>query len=76
MKSSTSQLFTITSEAKELDDKKERYHSINAKILWIMKCSRPELETTVYFLRTRVQCPTDEDWEKLRRVLNYLKATK
>ena len=30
----TSQLFNITSEAKELDDeKKERYHSITAKIL-------------------------------------------
>ena len=30
----TSQLFTITSEAKELDDeKKEHYHSITAKIL-------------------------------------------
>ena len=30
----TSQLFTISSEAKELDDeKKERYHSITDKIL-------------------------------------------
>ena len=40
----TSQLFTIASEAKELDDgKKEHYHSITAKILWIMKRSRPDL---------------------------------
>ena len=38
VKPETSQLFTITSEAKELDDgKKERYHFITTKILWIMK---------------------------------------
>ena len=73
----TSQHFTITSEAKELDDeKKECYHSITAKILWIMKRSRPDLESSVYFLCTRVQCPTYEYWGRLRRVLNYLKATK
>ena len=73
----TSQLFTITSEGKELDDlKKYRYHSITNKILWIMKRSRPYLETAVYFICPRVPCPTEEDWGKLRRVLNYLKVTK
>ena len=41
-----------------------------------MKHSRPELETMVSFLCTRVQGPTEEDWGKLMRVLNYLKATK
>ena len=46
----TSQLFTITSEANELnDEKRERYHSITDKILWIMKCSRPDLKTAVFF---------------------------
>ena len=47
---------------------------ITAKILWIIKSSRPDLETAVSFLCTRVKCPTEEDWGKLRRVLNYLKA--
>ena len=62
----TSQLFTITSEAKELDDeKKEFYYSVTAKILCIMKRSRPELETAVYFLFTKAQCPTEEGWGKL-----------
>ena len=41
-----------------------------------MKRSRPDLGTLVYFLCTRVQCPTKEDWGEIRRVLNYLKATK
>ena len=58
----TSQLSTITSEAKELDDEKmECYDSITANILWIMKSSRKDLETSVSFLCTRVQCPKDED---------------
>ena len=62
----TSQLFTITSEAKDLDDeKKERYHSITAKMLWIMKRSRTDLETSLYFLCTRVQCPTEGYWGNL-----------
>ena len=62
----TSQLFTVTSEAKDLDDeKKECYHLITSKILWIMKRSRPDLETAVYFLYITVQCPTEEDWGNL-----------
>ena len=47
----TSQLFIITSEVNDLDDGiTERYHLITAKILWIMKLSRPDLETSVSFL--------------------------
>ena len=54
----TSQLFTIISETKEFDDEiKERYHLINTKILWIMKISRPDLETSVSFICTRLQNP-------------------
>ena len=34
------------------------------------------METAVFFLCTRIQCPTEEDWGELRRVLNYLKAKK
>ena len=56
--------------------KKGGYNSITAKMLWIMKRSRPDLETAVSFLCTRVQCPTEEYWGKLKRVLNYPKATK
>ena len=54
----TSQLLTIISETKELDDEiKERCHLINTKILWIMKLSRPDLETSVSFICTRLQNP-------------------
>ena len=55
MNLATSQLCTITSEAKEIDDEKnDCYHSINVKILWTMKSSRADLETVVSFLCTMV----------------------
>ena len=47
-----------------------------ARLLWIMKRSRPDLETAISFLCTRVSCPTDEDWNKLYRVLQFVKQTK
>ena len=71
-----SKLFTIIDEADDLpESRKEIFHSCVAKLLWIEKRSRPELETAVSFLCTRVQKPTEEDWGKLRRTLNFLKAT-
>ena len=49
---------------------------INAKILCIMKHSRPYLETQASFLCTRVNLTSKEYWGKLRRVLNYMRAKK
>jgi hypothetical protein len=71
-----SKLFTIIDEADDLpEERKELFHSCVAKLLWIEKRSRPDLETAVSFLCTRVQKPTEEDWGKLRRTLNFLKVT-
>ena len=55
--------------------KQEAYHSIVAKLLWIMKRSRPDLETAIGFLCTRVAKSDDDDWAKLRRVIAYIKCT-
>ena len=41
-----------------------------------MKRSRPDLETCVSFLCTRVSCSTEEDWLKLKRVLQFVNQTK
>ena len=72
-----SKLFEIVEDAEELDEeRKEIYHSIVAKLLWVEKRSRPDLETGVSFLTTRIQSPTEEDWGKLRRLLNFVKATR
>ena len=47
----------------------ESFHSIVATLLWIMKWSRPDLETVVVFLFTRVSKSDEDDWKKFRRVL-------
>ena len=55
--------------------KQEAYHSIVAKLLWTMKRSRPDLETAVSFLCTRVAKSDSDDWTKLRRAIAYIKCT-
>ena len=40
-----------------------------------MKRSRPDLETTIGFLCTRVAKSDEDDWKKLRRVIAYVKCT-
>ena len=48
-------LLKVPLEDEELDDeRKERFHSVVAKLLYIMKRARPDLETAVAFLCTRV----------------------
>ena len=53
-----SKLFTIIDEADDIhvpEDRKEIFHSCVAKLLWIEKRLRPDLETAaVSFLCTRV----------------------
>ena len=55
--------------------KSESFHSIVATLLWIMKRARPDLETAVGFLCTRVSKSDDMDWKKLRRVIAFIRGT-
>ena len=52
------------------------FHSTVAKLQYLEKRGRPDLEPTVAFLSTRVSCPTEEDWKKLERALAFLNKTK
>ena len=70
-------LFKVKEDAKALkEDKADIYRSFVAKLLWIMKRSRPDLELTVSFLSTRVKEPTKEDWNKFKHIMCWLKQTK
>ena len=51
------------------------FHSVTAKLLYLEKRARPDIETAVAFLTTRVTSPTIDDWKKLKRVLTYLANT-
>jgi hypothetical protein len=69
-------LFEVNEDAKELDiDKSDIFHSVVAKLLFIMKCARPDLETAVSFLMTRVSKSDKDDWCKLKRCLGFIKGT-
>ncbi len=70
-------LFNVNEEVELLNTKDtERFHSVTAKLLFIAKRSRPNIETAVAFLTTRVSKSNVEDMEKLRRLIKYLAGTK
>ena len=72
----TKKLFDVDDEAEQLDKvDSDRFHSIVAKLLYISKRSRPDLDTAVAFLTTRVSKSTVEDWSKLLRLLSYARQT-
>ena len=72
----TKRLFEISEDATLLDEKEsELFHRIVAKLIYICKRSRPDLETVVAFLCTRVSKSDQEDWKKLLRVLSFANQT-
>ena len=50
----------------------ERFHSAVARLLYLSKRVRPDIQFAVTFLCTRVSAPTDYDEMKLVRILQYL----
>jgi hypothetical protein len=47
-----------------------------AKILYLAKRTRPECFTAVAYLATRASRCTEDDWEKLTRLLRYVNDSK
>ena len=73
----TVDLFSVNDESKELEkEKKEKFHSVVAKLLYMAKRARPDILTAVAFLTTRVQLATEQDWNKHERIIQYLNGTK
>lgn len=69
-------LFDTNPKTTVLDKKKkEDFHTMVAKALFLCKRARPDLQPTVPFLCTRVQTPDKDDWKKLNRMLKYLEDT-
>ena len=66
----TSRLFNVTEGAEKISEEKGAiFHSTVAKLLCVMKRSRPDNETAISFICTQVKDPDIHDWVKLRRVL-------
>ena len=73
----TEKLFSVNDSSPKLEKKKaEAFHSMVAKGLFISKRGRPDILLVIAFLSTRVQQPTVEDWSKLHRMMQWLKATR
>ena len=69
-------LFNVNPNAEQLNTRlSEAFHSITAKLGYIMKRGRPDIETAVSFLMKRVSKSDTDDWKKLRRLIGFLKGT-
>jgi hypothetical protein len=62
-----SNLFTVRKDVNKLDNEMAKtYHHLMAKLLYLCKRARPELQTVISFLMTQVTQPDEDDWKKLR----------
>ncbi|KAL7564335.1 hypothetical protein ACA910_007187 [Epithemia clementina (nom. ined.)] len=69
-------LFKVNDKSKALDKTKaEQFHTFVAKGLFVTKRARPDILPAIAHLCTRVKAPTVEDWEKLKRMMTFLKCT-
>ena len=70
-------LFKIRDNAPKLDEPNaDFFHHLVAKLLWVSKRGRPDIQTTIAFLCTRVKQPDEDDYKKLARLIKYLRRTK
>ena len=71
-----SQLFSVDDDGVKLNKKEtDVFHRNVARLLFLSKRARPDLQTVVAFLCTRVQSPDIDDNKKLGRVMRYLRET-
>jgi hypothetical protein len=71
-----SDTFRVDEDSPRLpEDKKELFHTITAKVLYLAYKTRPDLLAVVSFLCSRVSSPVEQDWIKLRRVIGYISGT-
>ena len=69
-------IFQVRDDVQKLCEKdRKRFHSIVAKLLYISRRGRPDIQLPVAFLTTRVNIADLDDWKKLHRVLCYLQST-
>ncbi len=69
-------LFEVNSEPDLLDaSTADFFHHNVAKLLFLCKRARPDIQTAVAFLCTRVKAPDKDDYKKLARVMRYLRGT-
>ena len=63
-------------DAEQLDEtRKEIFHRVTAKLIYIKKTARTDIKTTIGFLTTRVDKSDVDNLKELKRVIQYLKQS-
>jgi hypothetical protein len=72
----TEKLFKVNSESKNLDEERRGvFHTFVMKAMFLCKRARPDVNPAIGFLSSRVKEPNEGDWNKLQKVLGFLKGT-
>jgi hypothetical protein len=70
-------LFQVEETSPKLSQEKAKnFHTFVMKGMFLCKRARQDLLPGIVFLTTRVKNPNHQDWMKLIKIMNYLKATK
>ena len=71
-------LFTVREEGQQLleKDKAMAIHRTVAQLLFLCMKAHRDIQTGIAFFTTRMKKPDEDDWGKLKRVLQYLKGTR
>lgn len=70
-------LFKVSENVTKLDKTRaEQFHTVVAQGLFLCKRARPDISPAIAFLTTRVKNPDEEDWEKLVRMMKFLKYSR
>jgi len=73
----SSHLFNTNPGCKKLcEEQGQLFHHLVAKLLYLSKCTRQDIQTAVAFLCTRVREPDTVDYKKLTKVMQYIRNTK
>jgi hypothetical protein len=72
----TNHLFSVNDKSDKIDaEKVDLYHRLTAKLLYLSKRARPDFQTALSFLTTRVTQPDVDDWKKLGHSIKFLCKT-
>ncbi|KAI9921617.1 hypothetical protein PsorP6_002187 [Peronosclerospora sorghi] len=53
----------------------KNFQSLIGSLLWISRCSRPDIAYAVHRATRRTHAPTNFDWKTAKRILRFLKGT-
>jgi len=72
-----SYLFNTDPGCKKLcEEQGQLFHHLVAKLLYLRKCTRQDIQTVVAVLCTRVREPDNYDYKILTKVMQYIRNTK